>query len=186
MSLMLTRLAVVDPVSAWNWQRRLMFAVAVVGTFFAVSAGRGSTLSETAYFVGVALLTAVIVRLIVWILPSNPPSDKYLPELVIVAAAVALIGISVYVRRVTSETETNPFAKFAPSSQSPSANDGPLETQCKELAAAFTIKPGDPWADFRIATVPTPNWLRGKYQQQVTIEQARQECGGYWPKPHKG
>ena len=26
----------------------------------------------------------------------------------------------------------------------------------------------------------TPDWLRAKYPQQVTLEQARQECANYW------
>jgi hypothetical protein len=57
-----------------------------------------------------------------------------------------------------------------------------LEIHCKELGAAFTDKPGHWYSGDQIIAVPTPNWLRAKYQQQVTLERARRECGSYWPK----
>lgn len=57
-----------DPVRAWNWQRRLMCAVAVVAVIVAVVATKNSPWPQIVYAVGWALLFASLVRLVAWVL----------------------------------------------------------------------------------------------------------------------
>jgi len=90
---------VVDPISAWNWQRRLMFVVAAIGVTVSVIATKHSPWPVTASVVGMALLFAIFVRLIVWILPGRPPSDIYVPEQVVLAAGASFLGLGILAQR---------------------------------------------------------------------------------------
>jgi hypothetical protein len=92
--------AVVDPIRSWNWQRHLMFVVAVIGVTIRVIATKHSPWPVVVVAVGLALLVAVFVRLISWILPERPPFDIYVPEQVMLAAGASLLGLGILAQRL--------------------------------------------------------------------------------------
>jgi hypothetical protein len=92
----------VDPIGAWNWQRRLMFVVAVIGVTFSVIATRRSPWPVIVVAVGLAVLVSTFVRVISWIFRERPPFDLYLPEQVMFATGASLLALGILALRFSS------------------------------------------------------------------------------------
>ena len=80
----------VDPIAEWNWQRRAMVVVAMIGVAISAANPVEGEPWMTAAHIGVALLVAFCVRLLIWILPAKPPSDRFALELFLLLAGAIL------------------------------------------------------------------------------------------------
>ena len=114
----------IDPISAWNWQRRATAVIVVLSTAVALAAAGGGSVRwyATIMTIGIIFLVAAVIRFMIWIFPGGATGDHYLPELALLVSGVVLFGLGMAAQtyiRAGDKTEmfvcTQPGKAGAPS-----------------------------------------------------------------------